>query len=87
MFTSTNCTYHLLATMYKNFERGLVESGNAVMPKAPVHMNSSSKVVDDIANRFGLPVTMEITQLHNIIVTNETGLSTREMGDGNNGGQ
>ena len=82
-----NCTYQLLAKMYDIFQHGLIESGNAELLETPVHMNSSGDIVEDIANAYGLPVTMKYICPYNIIVANETRLSTREMGDENSGGQ
>ncbi len=74
--------------MYDTFQHGLIESGNAELLDMPVHMNSfSGDVVEDIADAYDLLVTMKYIQTYNIIVADETGLSTREMEDGNNGSQ
>ena len=82
-----NCTYQLLAKMYDIFQHGLIESGNAELLETPVHMNSSGDVVEDIVDAYGLPVTMKYIRPYNIIVIDETGSSTREMGDRNKSGQ
>jgi hypothetical protein len=72
--------------VYDTFQHGVVESGNAMLLEMPVHMNSTDDVVEDIANAYSLPVRMKYIRPYNIIVANENGLSTCEMGDRNNGG-
>ena len=73
--------------MYDNFERGIVKSGNAVLLDEPQLVNANGDSVSKEADTFGRAVTIRYTRPNNIIVADETGSSTREMGDGNNGGQ
>lgn len=82
-----HCTYYSLEKMYNTFESALVTSGNAIKLDTPVLMNRAGEVVEDEAEAFGHAVTIRHTRPHNVLVTDETGSNTREMGDGNNGGQ
>lgn len=76
-----------LEKMYNTFEAGLIKSGNAVKLDPPVLMNRRGEVVDNEADAFGRAVTVQHKRPENVVVADETGSSTREMGDGNNGGQ
>ena len=73
--------------MYQRFEDGLVKSGNSVRLETPVLMNKAGKIVADEADAFGRAVTIRHILPENVLVTDETGSNTREMGDGNDGGQ
>ena len=50
-------------------------------------MNKAGEIVADEADAFGRAVTIRRIRPENVLVTDETGSNTREMGDGNNGGQ
>jgi hypothetical protein len=84
---AAHCTYSALVKMYDNFEHGLVASGNAVKLANPYLVNIRGEVVTDEADAFGRAVTIRHTRPNNVVVGDETGSSTREMGDGNNGGE
>ena len=73
--------------MYDTFERVLIRSGNATKLDTPVLMNRDGERVETEAEAFGRAVTILYKRLRIFIVADETGSSTREMGDGNNGGQ
>ena len=73
--------------MYNTFEAGLVKSGNVVLLETPVLMNMKGEIVQDEADAYGQAVTLRHTRPENVLVADETGSSTREMGDGQNGGQ
>jgi hypothetical protein len=73
--------------MFQTFEDGLVKSGNSVRLETPLFMSKDGKTVTDEADAFGHAVTIRHTRPENVFVTDETGSNTREMGDGNNGGQ
>ena len=73
--------------MYNTFEAGLVKSGNAVKLETPFLVNQKGEVVSDEAEAFGRAITIKHTRPENVLVADEIGSTTKEMGDGNNGGQ
>lgn len=73
--------------MFETFKAGLIKSGNAVKLETPILVNSDGEVVEDEADAYGREVTLQYVRPDNVFVADETGSSTREMGDGNNGGQ
>jgi len=74
--------------MYQCFEDGIVKSGNLVRLESPILLNNKAgKIVADEADAFGRAVTIRHILPENVLVTDETGSNTREMGDDNDGGQ
>ena len=82
-----HCNHDTFTKMYDNFERGLVDSGNAERYEKPVHMNMEGNIVEDETLAFGRPVTIRITRPENAIVANETGCNTHGSEDAKKGGQ
>ena len=73
--------------MYDNHERIIIRSGNGVKLEVAVLMDDMGRIVTSEAEAHGRAVTMRYVRPENVFVADETGSSTREMGDGENGGE
>ena len=82
-----HCTTPAFEKMFNQFERFLLESGNAVKFPEPVHMDRRGRIVEDEKDGYGRKVPIDITRPQNVFVYDETGDNTHGKDDSNNGGE